>query len=119
MICNSAIDGGKNGTIAAALGIPVNTLTNRFGKLLKQYRAFRKLTLCKNQTRLSVTSADMAKFLGINELGQQIKQVIETVPVDSKPKTGQELAAARAAARAYNESMSKTEPDPPTIKFKG
>lgn len=76
IIANYALDGGKNNTIASALSIPVNTLTNRFSGLLKEYRAFRKLRLARNQTRLSVKSPQMAIFLGTNELGQVIKQVI-------------------------------------------
>lgn len=82
IIANYALDGGKNNTIASALSIPVNTLTNRFSGLLKEYRAFRKLKLARNQTRQSVTSPQMAIFLGKNELGQVDKQEIRTEAVE-------------------------------------
>ncbi len=98
----------KTQTIADALGIPYNTLKRSFGRRMTNWRALGRCKLRANQDKLSEVSADMAKFLGINVLGQQIKQVIETVPPDSKPKTGQELEAAKASARAYNEVMSKT-----------
>ena len=108
LICNAALDGGKNGTIANALEIPVNTLTNRFSGLLKKYRALRKLKIAGIQTRQMQTSPQMAIWLGKQDLDQVDKQEIRTEAVDSKPKTEQELEAARAAARAYNEAMSKT-----------
>lgn len=73
-----ALNGGKNNTIATALDMPVNTLTNRFTKLLQKNRAIRKLKLAHNQTRQSKTNTDMAKFLGKNELGQVDKQEIKT-----------------------------------------
>ena len=116
LIANYALDGGKNNTIANALCIPVNTLTNRFSALLKEYRAFRWLKLRRNQTRLSETSADMCKFLGVNELGQQIKQTIKTEQQDSKPKTGLELEAVKDAAKAYNDRMSR---QPELLPYKG
>ncbi len=97
-----------NRTISTALNIPVNTLTRRFGTKIRRWRAAGKVELRQLQRDLAKTSSDMAKFLGINELGQQIKQVIETGPTDSKPKTEQELEAARAGAKAFNEAMSKT-----------
>ena len=71
-----ALNGGKNNTIAMALDMPVNTLTNRFSKLLKKYRAKRKLKLRHNQTKQARTSTEMSKFLGKNELGQKDKQDI-------------------------------------------
>lgn len=44
---NSTIEIGKEsdetGRIASAMGIPVNTLTNRFAGLLKEYRAYRRI----------------------------------------------------------------------------
>lgn len=100
IIANYAIDGGKNNTIASALSIPVNTLTNRFSGLLKEYRAYRKLKLARNQTRQSVHSPQMAIFLGKNELGQVDKQVITTkTEVMDVPKAEQE--ATDAACKIY------------------
>ena len=80
LIARYALNGGKNNTIAMALNMPVNTLTNRFDKLLKKCRAKRKLKLAGYQTRQSKTSSDMAKFLGKNELGQVDKQTITQAP---------------------------------------
>ena len=95
-----ALNGGRNQTIANAMDMPVNTLKNRFLKLLQKNRAIRKLKLAHNQTRQSKTSSDMAKFLGVNELEQANKQVIET-KTTIKEYTEAELAAGRAAARVY------------------
>ena len=100
IIANYALDGGKNNTIASALSIPVNTLTNRFSGLLKEYRAYRKLKLARNQTRQSVTSPQMAIFLGKNELGQVDKQEIVT-EFKAKEMTEVERDASVEAAKAY------------------
>lgn len=78
MIANYALDGGKNNTIAMAMDMPVNTLTNRFSGLLKKYRSIRKLKLARDQTRQVSTSPQMAIFLGKNELGQVDKQELRT-----------------------------------------
>lgn len=107
MIANYALDGGKNNTIAMAMDMPVNTLTNRFTGLLKKYRSIRKLKLAREQTRQASTSPQMAIFLGKNELGQVDKQEIRTETAEVKSKTGKELNAVKAAAKAYNEAMSK------------
>lgn len=100
IIANYALDGGKNNTIASALCMPVNTLTNRFSGLLKEYRAFRKLKLARNQTRQSTTSPQMAIFLGKNELGQVDKQVIMTNP-DAVTVPEAEKEATDAACKLY------------------
>ncbi len=100
MNCNS-------NTIAEATGIAVTTLKRRFGRKLRHCWALHRVNLRASQDKLKDISADMAKFLGKNELGQTDKQVIETGPVESKTKTGRELDATKAAARAYNEAMSR------------
>ncbi len=109
----------NSNTIAEAVGVAVNTLKRHCGRKIKHWRAIYRVKLRENQHKLSETSPDLTKFLGINVLGQQIKQVIETGPVDTKSRTEQQLEADKAAARAYNESMSKTEPNPQIVKFKG
>lgn len=97
LIARYALNGGKNNTIATALDIPVNTLTNRFLRLLQKNRAIRKLKLAENQTRQSKTSPDMAKFLGKNELDQVDKQEITTKVVKSDIPEAQRPAYAEAA----------------------
>jgi len=101
-----ALNGGKNQTIANALDMPVNTLKNRFSKLLQKYRAQRKLKLRHQQTKQARTSSDMAKFLGRNELGQVDKQVIETNIQPPKMSQDQEEAS-REAARVFNLKMAQ------------
>ena len=63
-------------TIANALDIPFNTLTRRFGKLLKQKRAEHRATLRQYQYNLAKDNSQMAQFLGKNELNQTDKQTI-------------------------------------------
>ena len=96
IIANYALDGGKNNTIASALSIPVNTLTNRFSGLLKEYRAYRKLRLARNQTRQSVHNPQMAIFLGKNELNQVDKietvNTTEIIAVSEKEQEATDLA---------------------------
>lgn len=100
IIANYALDGGKNNTIASALSIPVNTLTNRFSGLLKEYRAYRKLKLARNQTRQSVHSPQMAIFLGKNELNQVDKiETVNKTEIITVPKAEQE--ATDAACEVY------------------
>jgi len=77
-MCEHALNGGQNSTIATAMNIPLTTVIRRFGKLLTQKRAERKLKLRRNQTVQATVSSDMAKFLGKNELGQVDKQEIRT-----------------------------------------
>lgn len=109
IIANYALDGGKNNTIASALSIPVNTLTNRFSGLLKEYRAFRKLKLARNQTRQSLTSPQMAIFLGKNELNQVDKQEIRTEQVITEvPESERE--AYEEAANTIKLKLSRTSP---------
>ena len=76
MIGLYALNGGKNQTIANAMEMPVNTLKNRFSKLLQKNRAVRKLKLAHNQTKQSKYNHQMSIFLGKNELGQTDKQII-------------------------------------------
>jgi len=85
----------NSNTIAEAVGVAVNTLKRHCGRKIKHWRAIYRVKLRENQHKLSETSPDLTKFLGINVLGH------------------------KAAARAYNESMSKTEPNPQIVKFKG
>ena len=100
VIANYAIDGGKNGTIASALSIPVNTLTNRFSGLLKEYRAYRKLRLARNQTRQSVHNPQMAIFLGKNELDQVDKiETVNRTEITTVPEAEKE--AMDAACKVY------------------
>ncbi len=102
MIANYALDGGKNNTIAMALDMPVNTLTNRFSRLLKKYRSIRKLKLAREQTRQSASSPQMAIFLGKNELGQVDKQVIETEATEKAKLNEAEATEARKIANILN-----------------
>ena len=108
IIANYALDGGKNNTIASALSIPVNTLTNRFSVLLKEYRAYRKLKLARNQRRQSVTSPQVAIFLGINELGQIQKQeiVTKTSGIEA-PITEAERIARHVGGEAYTHEIQR------------
>lgn len=86
-----ALENSKSETIARALGIAVNTLKRRFGRRMVQLRALGKLELKHNQREIAKTNAQMAQFLGKNELGQQDKQVIRTeigkmeIPDKQKP----------------------------------
>ena len=99
----------KSQTIASALDIPVSTLKRRFGRLMKKCRAQYKLKLMEKQNKLSENSADMAKFLGKNYLDQTDKQVLEQKePKEHKALSEREIKAAEAAAKAYNESLSRT-----------
>jgi hypothetical protein len=105
MNCNS-------NTIAEATGIAITTLKRRFGRKLRHCWAIHRVNLRASQDKLKDISADMAKFLGKQVLGQTDKQVIETGPIDVKTKTGRELDATKAAARAYNEAMSRGDDKP-------
>ena len=118
-ITTLAMDGCQNGTIAHITGIANTTLIRRFGKLLTKKRCERKHNLRKNQTNLSENNPAMAIFLGKNELGQVDKQTIQTESTDVKPKTAKDLRAAQAAAKAYNEAMSKTDDEPQILSIKG
>ncbi len=69
------------------------------------------------EQRLAGSQCSGATFWLKNNAGYVDKQEIKTEQVDTKPKTEQHLEAARAAAKAYNEAMSKTEASPPTIKL--
>lgn len=90
-----ALNGGKNNTIATALDIPVNTLTNRFLKLLQKNRAVRKLRLAHNQTKQAKISVEMSKFLGKNELDQVDKQTVATEPQQRELNASQEAMGKR------------------------
>ena len=105
MIADYALDGGKNNTIAMALDMPVNTLTNRFSGLLKKYRSIRKLKLARNQTKQSVDSPQMAIFLGKNELEQTDKQTIEH---KGAPTLAPEVEkASKAAAETFKQRLAR------------
>ena len=106
----------KTGTIAEALSLPYETLKRRFGKRMTHWRALGQINLKRIQQRMANFNPQMAIWLGKQDLGQVDKQVITTEPADSKSKTPQELEAAKAASRAYNEAMSK---QMPTIKIMG
>ncbi len=103
-----ALAGCQNNTISTLMDIPKSTLIRHFGKLLTKKRAERKSNLRCIQTLLAASNPAMAIFLGKNELEQVDKQEIRTEAVDSKPKSEQQLEAAKAGARAFNEAMSKT-----------
>ena len=75
-----ARDNCNTNTIAVALDIPFKTLQRHFGKKLRLGRALWKADLRQAQNKLKDTSADMCKFLGVNELGQQVKQTITQAP---------------------------------------
>ncbi len=98
----------NSNTIAEATGIAVTTLKRRFGRKLRHWWALYRVNLRESQEKLKETSPDLSKFLGKNVLEQVDKQEIRTEAVDSKPKSDQELEAAKAGARAFNEAMSKT-----------
>ena len=71
------------------------------------------------QYAMAPTSPQMAIWLGKQDLGQVDKQVIETGPVESKTKSAKDLRAAQAAAKAYNEAMSKVVDDPRIVPIAG
>ncbi len=114
-----ARNNSKSETIASALDIPVNSLKRHFGRKMTIWRAEGKVKLKQTQQRMAIKSPQMAIWLGKQDLGQVDKQEIRTEAVDTKSRTEQQLEADKAAARAYNESMSKTEPNPQIVKFKG
>ena len=65
-----------NRTISTALDIPIHTLERRFGTKIRKWRAQGKVELRQLQRNLAKTSAQMAKFLGQNELDQTDRQEI-------------------------------------------
>ncbi|KKN26106.1 hypothetical protein LCGC14_0878230 [marine sediment metagenome] len=98
----------KTNTIAVALDIPNKTLERHFGKRLRTWRAQYVVSLRDNQDKLAKTSADMAKFLGKNVIGQVEKQVLAT----EQPATEQtplEKRAGMAAAEAFKRVMARGE----------
>ncbi len=88
----------QNNTIATALDIPLMTLKRRFGKKIIRWRAQSKVKLRKNQSNLSKTSSDMAKFLGTNVLGQVVKQVIVDESKQRELNEAQKAEARRIAS---------------------
>lgn len=93
-------------TIAVVLDIPFKTLERHFAKKLRHCRAKWKANLRDNQEKLSKTSADMAKFLGKNELNQTDKQVIES-KTTIKEYTSAELAASKEAAKIFKLRLAR------------
>lgn len=117
-ITDAALNNCHLDTIALALDIPKTTLDRRYGTFIRRLRAKGRMKLRNNQVKLSKVSADMCKFLGVNELNQVVKQTITTEPpADDKTKTDKELAAIKAGAEAYNNIMSRAEPEPKIIKL--
>lgn len=93
-------------TIAVALDIPFKTLERHFAKKLRACRALWKVGLRESQDKLKETSADMCKFLGKNELGQEDKQTVKTI--SSAPQmTESEKKASEAAARIYKLKLAE------------
>lgn len=105
-IYNAALDNCHLDTIAIAMDIPKTTLVRRFGTIIKQKRAEGRMKLRANQVRLSRYNAQMAQFLGKNELGQEDKQTVRT-ETTAPPMTAQELKASEAAARIYKLRMAQ------------
>lgn len=103
-ITNLALDGCQNGTIANITGIALTTLKRRFGKLLTKQRCQRKHNLRHNQTELGKTSADMAKFLGKVELGQEEKTTIVTETGHKQSEAEQK--ALKPAIKLFKEGMA-------------
>ena len=100
----------KSETIAKALNIPVNTLKRRFGRIMQENRAKGKLRLKHRQHKMSHNNAQMAIWLGKQDLGQVDKREIKTDNVEAETaRSPKEQAAIAAAARAYNETMSRSE----------
>ena len=106
----------NSNTIAENTGIPVTTLKRRFGRKLRKYWAMHRANLRQAQDNLKETSADMAKFLGVNNLNQVAKQVIATEEPEEKAQTELERKASKAAAAAYNRVISR---EGGIIKIKG
>ena len=104
-----ARDNCNTNTIAVALDIPFKTLQRHFGKKLRLGRALWKTDLRQAQNKLKDTSADMCKFLGVNELGQQVKQTITTEQPKTNELTPAEDKAVQAAAAAYKAAMARSE----------
>ncbi len=59
------------------------------------------------EQRLAGNQCSGVTFWLKNNAGYTDKQVITTEPAEVKSKTGKELNAVKAAAKAYNEAMSK------------
>ncbi|KKL71664.1 hypothetical protein LCGC14_2092730, partial [marine sediment metagenome] len=100
--------GSYNRTISTGMSIPLNTLERHFGAKIRHWRAAGKLDMRVNLHKQAENSAQTAIFIAKNELGMVDKQEIRTEAVDTKSRTEQQLEADKAAARAYNEAMSKT-----------
>ena len=94
-------------TIAEVLDIPFRSLKRHFAKTLKCCWAKHRVNVRQSQEDQRQTSPQMGIWLGKQDLGQVDKQTITTEQLESKPKTAKDLRAAQAAAKAYNEEMSK------------
>lgn len=93
-------------TIATALDIPFKTLQRHFAKKLSKCRSMYKVRLRENQDKLSETSAEMAKFLGKNELDQTDKRVLANeTPVQQLNEA--EVEAVKDLARQYKLRLAR------------
>ncbi len=99
----------NSNTIAEATGIAVTTLKRRFGRKLRHWWALYRTNIRESQDKQRDSSPQMAIWLGKQDLGQVDKQVVETSKTSSKSLTAKEMEASKAAARAYNEAMARTE----------
>jgi len=98
-IYEAALNNCHLDTIALALEIPKTTLVRRFGTIIKQKRAEGRMKLRANQVKLSRHNAQMAKFLGINELEQVDKQEIKLPGTKNSQLTDEERPAYEEAAK--------------------
>ena len=69
------------------------------------------------QTEMLASAPQMAIWLGKQDLGQVDKQTIQTEQVESKVKTGKELAAIKAGAKAYADVMARMDDKPRIVKL--
>ena len=95
----------NSNTIAEAVGVAGNTLKRHCGKKLRHWRAKYRVNLRESQDKLKETSADMAKWLGKQVLGQIDKQTLVTVtkvPV----LTEAQRQATEEAAKVYKLKMA-------------
>ena len=88
-------------TISTALGIPIMTLKRRFGTKIRRWRAQGKVELRQCQRELAKTNAQMAQFLGKNELNQVDKQVINDERQKLPELSEEQLKALTDLARSY------------------
>ena len=111
--------GSYDKTISIGLGIPETTLKRSLGAKIRVWRAAGKLDMRDNLHTQGKISPQTAIFIAKNELGMTDKQIIATEQVESKTKTGKELAAIKAGAKAYADVMARMDDKPRIVPLRG